>query len=58
MKLQSIRFLQFAIEFFKKVALAKFDGIDLDGDWYKKAFLNSSLPSDEIAINSILAIRN
>lgn len=45
-------FLQFAIEFFKKVALAKFDGIDLDGDWYKNAFLNESLPSDEIAINS------
>jgi hypothetical protein len=45
-------FLQFAIDFFKKVALAKYDGIDLDGDWYKKTFLNSSLPSDEIAINS------
>lgn len=45
-------FLQFAIEFFKKVAMAKFDGIDIDGDWYKNAFLNSSLPSDEIAINS------
>jgi hypothetical protein len=45
-------FLQFAIEFFKKVALAKFDGIDIDGDWYKTAFLNPSLPSEEIAINS------
>jgi hypothetical protein len=45
-------FLQFAIEFFKKVAQAKFDSIEIDGDWYKQTFLNESLPSDEIAINS------
>ena len=45
-------FLQFAIEFFKKVAQAKFDNTAIDGDWYKKTFLNESLPSDEIAINS------
>lgn len=45
-------FLQFAIEFFKKVAQAKFDSVEIDGDWYKNAFLNESLPSDEIAINS------
>lgn len=45
-------FLQFAIEFFKKVAQAKFDNIAIDGDWYKRTFLNESLPSDEIAINS------
>jgi len=45
-------FLQFAIEFFKKVAQAKFDSIEIDGDWYKRIFLNESLPSDEIAINS------
>lgn len=45
-------FLQFAIEFFKKVAQAKFDSIEIDGDWYKNTFLSKSLPSDEIAINS------
>lgn len=45
-------FLQFAIEFFKKVAQAKLDNVELDGDWYKKTFLSASLPSDEIAINS------
>lgn len=45
-------FLQFAIEFFKKVAQAKFDSIEIDGDWYKNTFLSESLPSDEIAINS------
>lgn len=45
-------FLQFAIEFFKKVAQAKFDSVEIDGDWYKNIFLSESLPSDEIAINS------
>ena len=45
-------FLQFAIDFFKKVAQAKFDNIEIDGDWYKKTFLKESLPPDEIAINS------
>ena len=45
-------FLQFAIEFFKKVAQAKFDSVEIDGDWYKNTFLSNSLPSDEIAINS------
>lgn len=45
-------FLQFAIDFFKKVAQAKFDSVEIDGDWYKNTFLSESLPSDEIAINS------
>ncbi len=45
-------FLQFAIDFFKKVAQAKIDSKDIDGDWYKGAFLDESLSSEEIAINS------
>lgn len=45
-------FLQFAIDFFKKVAQAKIDNTEISGDWYKRTFLNESLPSDEIAINS------
>jgi hypothetical protein len=45
-------FLQFAIEFFKKIAQAKFDNIEISGDWYKQTFLAENLPSDEIAINS------
>ncbi len=45
-------FLQFAIDFFKKVAQAKFDNIEISGDWYKRTFLAENLPSDEIAINS------
>jgi hypothetical protein len=45
-------FLQFAIDFFKKVIEAKFTNSDITVDWYKKTFLNSSLSSEEIAINS------
>lgn len=45
-------FLQFAIEFFKKIVSAKLERTDISVDWYKETFLNESLPSDEIAINS------
>jgi hypothetical protein len=45
-------FLQFAIEFFKKVAQAKLDNQAITTDWYKETFLNESLSADEIAINS------
>ena len=44
-------FLQFAIDFFKKVIEAKFANKDVTVDWYKQTFLNSKLSSDEIAIN-------
>lgn len=45
-------FLQFAIEFFKKVAQAKLDSKEITTDWYKETFLNENLSADEIAINS------
>jgi hypothetical protein len=45
-------FLQFAIDFFKKVVEAKLASQDVTVDWYKQAFLSSNLSSDEIAINS------
>jgi len=45
-------FLQFAIDFFKKVALAKLDSKEITIDWYKKAFIDEALPTDDIAINS------
>jgi hypothetical protein len=45
-------FLQFAIDFFKKVAVAKLDNQAITSDWYKEVFLNAKLDSDEIAINS------
>lgn len=45
-------FLQFAIEFFKKIVDAKLRSKNITTDWYKKAFLNPELPAKEIAINS------
>jgi hypothetical protein len=45
-------FLQFAIDFFKKVVTAKLDNQDITIDWYKQVFLNPALNSDEIAIHS------
>ena len=45
-------FLQFAIDFFKKIVGAKLKNEDITADWYKQTFLNPNLPSKEIAINS------
>lgn len=45
-------FLQFAIDFFKKVVEAKLANKDVTIDWYKKTFLNRNLSSEDIAINS------
>ena len=45
-------FLQFAIDFFKKIVDAKLQSKSITADWYKDAFLNPNLPSSEIAINS------
>ena len=45
-------FLQYAIDFFKKVIDAKLKNQDVSVDWYKKEFLDPSLPANEIAINS------
>jgi len=43
-------FLQFAIEFFKKIVDAKLRNQDITVDWYKKEFLDPSLSSEDIAI--------
>lgn len=45
-------FLQFAIDFFKKVIDAKLRNSNITIDWYKKEFLSPKLTTDEIAINS------
>lgn len=45
-------FLQFAIDFFKKIIEAKLKSENVTIDWYKKEFLNPKLGADEIAINS------
>src|SRR3972149_3297980 len=45
-------FLQFAIDFFKKIVDAKLKSKGITADWYKKEFLNPNLPARDIAINS------
>lgn len=45
-------FLQFAIDFFKNVVEAKLNSTDITIEWYKQAFLNNTLSSEDIAINS------
>ena len=45
-------FLQFAIDFFKKIVTAKLNAQTITIEWYKQAFMSRNLSSDEIAINS------
>ena len=45
-------FLQYVIDFFKKIVDAKLRNQDITIDWYKKEFLNPTLPSNDIAIHS------
>lgn len=49
-------FLQFAIDFFTKVAVAKLNNKDIV-DWYQKEFLKSGLPVEDIAVNSGLNMK-
>jgi hypothetical protein len=50
-------FLQFSIDFFKKVIEAKLNNQNVTADWYKQEFLNPLLPKEEIAINSGLNMK-
>lgn len=50
-------FLQFAIDFFKKIIDAKLNNQDVTVDWYKKEFLGDNLTKEEIAINSGLNMK-
>lgn len=45
-------FLQYVIEFFKKVVNAKLHNSEITTEWYKKEFLNEKLDPIDIAINS------
>ena len=47
-----VRFLEFTISFFKDIVDAKLKNKDITVDWYKKSFLDPSLPTKDIAINS------
>jgi hypothetical protein len=55
--LLNAEFLQFAVDFFKKISYAKLDSKEITIEWYKKAFMDETLPSDYIAINSGLNIK-
>ena len=46
------KFLSFAVEFFKKIAIAKCESKEINIDWYNKAFRSEKLPKDDYAINS------
>lgn len=50
--LLNAEFLQFSIDFFKKVVSAKLNSQDITIDWYKTYFLAEHLPKDEIIIHS------
>ena len=51
------QFLQFSIDFFKKVIDAKLNDKHVTTDWYKEEFLNPTLTKEEIAINSGLNMK-
>lgn len=48
----NVEFLQFSVDFFKKVVEAKLNSEDITIDWYRKYFMSSDLSSKDIAINS------
>jgi len=50
-------FLQFAIDFFKKVSGAKLENREITDDWYKMAFLDESLDKKDIATNAGLNLK-
>ncbi len=51
------QFLQFSIDFFRKVIDAKLNDKHVTTDWYKEEFLNPLLTKTEIAINSGLNMK-
>jgi hypothetical protein len=55
--LLNANFLKYTIEFFKKVVEAKLKNKGITIDWYKKEFLNPTLNSKDIAINSGLNLK-
>jgi len=50
-------FLQFAIEFFKKVSNAKLDNREITDDWYKAAMMDEALDKRDIAIAAGLNVK-
>ncbi|MBX7044599.1 MAG: CfrBI family restriction endonuclease [Ignavibacteria bacterium] len=51
-------FLNYCLGFLKKVFFAKLDNLDITVDWYKKTFLDESLPKKEYAIHAGLNMKS
>ena len=51
------KFLEYVVDFFKRIVSAKLDNQDVTVDWYEKEFLLSSLPKEEIAIHAGLNMK-
>jgi hypothetical protein len=50
--LLNAQFMNYAVEFFKKVAVAKLNRQSITTDWYEEEMLNPALSKRELAINS------
>jgi hypothetical protein len=49
----NVHFLNYTMDFFKRVMLAKLDNTDISIDWYRKSFIeDSQISSDDLVINS------
>lgn len=51
-------FINFCIDFFKKIVDKKLSGEPIDVDWYKNEFLNEKLSKDDIAVNAGLNMKS
>lgn len=51
------KFLEYVVDFFKRVASAKLDNLEVTVDWYEKELVSSSLSKDEIANHSGLNMK-
>ena len=51
------QFLEFVIDFFKRIVDAKLEGRKIGVDWYKSYFLNRNLPKEEIAVNAGINVK-
>ncbi len=51
------QFLEHTISFFKKVAEAKIENIDINIDWYRENFVDESLSKKDIALNAGINIK-
>ena len=51
------KFLEYVVDFFKRIVSAKLDNEDVTADWYEKEFLLSSLPKEDVAIHAGLNMK-